>query len=305
MAEAKGIRNLLELFSLNKGHRFLFAPGGKEAIEKVFISTYLDRVRSLGRNQILTWGIEAPCFKQLDKWGCVLKTLPVDAHGHITKAALEEAIRPRTALVSLAWADPLTGVIQPIQDLAEVCQKKEVRLHIDASQVLGRLWLNLEELPFDFLTFDGEALRALPATGGIFVKKEIDMEPFTENPEGEEFLEETVRDLLSYQEYFLTEVARLKERMEKRILSEIPGSAILYEKEQRLPHVFAAHFPYVHAQSLQFFLSKYPFKVCRTESVFDLSFTLPLDLREKDADHMVDLIVSSASKLRSLGAGLQ
>ena len=71
------------------------------------------------------------------------------------KEILEEALRPRTSLVSLSWANGLTGVIHPVADLAEACQAKGVCLHVDASYAIGKHYFRFEDLNIDYLTFDG------------------------------------------------------------------------------------------------------------------------------------------------------
>ena len=104
---------LLQELGAGKEDQFFFCYSGAEAINGVFFSHYLEEVRESGKNHILTTNIEdAPTLlslKRLEKFHCVEKILPVNGQGQITRSALEEAIKPRTSLLSLAWANSLTG----------------------------------------------------------------------------------------------------------------------------------------------------------------------------------------------------
>ena len=155
---------------------FHFSSSGAEAINSAFCSHYFDTLRSSGQNHILTSQLEnAPIFfsiQRLEELGCTAKLLYPNEQGQITKQMLLAAIKPRTGLLSISWAQGLTGVIHPLADLAEVCREKDVALHVDATYALGKIYFCLKDLPIDFLTFDGQLLHAPHGTGGIICKKE-------------------------------------------------------------------------------------------------------------------------------------
>ena len=70
--------------------------------------------------------------------------LPVDRLGRIDPDQLGRAIRPDTILVSIMTANNETGVLQPMGELAGVCQKRGVLLHSDMVQSFGKVETNLE-----------------------------------------------------------------------------------------------------------------------------------------------------------------
>ncbi|MFV3255113.1 hypothetical protein ACNI5P_28950, partial [Klebsiella pneumoniae] len=78
-------------------------------------SVYFDVTRATGKNHFVTASIdEAPSILatgRLEQLGCVGKMAAVTANGYVTAQAIADAITPRTALVSLSWANGLTGVI--------------------------------------------------------------------------------------------------------------------------------------------------------------------------------------------------
>jgi len=92
-----------------------------------------------GGEHVVTSSVEhsavlRPC-QDLAKRGCGVTFLSVDRHGNLDLAELEAAIRPGTALVSIMWANNETGVVFPIEKIAEICREKGVLLHTDAVQV--------------------------------------------------------------------------------------------------------------------------------------------------------------------------
>ena len=58
--------------------------------------------------------------------------------GEIDLAELEDAIRPDTAIVSVMWANNETGVVYPIDEIAEIARRKRVLFHTDAVQAVGK-----------------------------------------------------------------------------------------------------------------------------------------------------------------------
>ncbi|SEQ76235.1 cysteine desulfurase [Solimonas aquatica] len=84
-----------------------------------------------------------------------LQLLPVDAQGRVSLDAAQALIRPGVQLVSVMAANNETGVLQPIAEIAALCRAAGALLHVDATQIVGRL-------PFDF-TGSGADLASLSA----------------------------------------------------------------------------------------------------------------------------------------------
>ena len=79
----------------------------------------------------------------LAKRGTEITWLGVDAHGQVDLRELEAAIRPDTALVSVMWANNETGVLFPIEEIAEIVRSKGALFHTDAVQAIGKIPLRL------------------------------------------------------------------------------------------------------------------------------------------------------------------
>ncbi|HOZ25704.1 MAG TPA: aminotransferase class V-fold PLP-dependent enzyme, partial [Thermomonas sp.] len=61
-----------------------------------------------------------------------MSVVPVDAHGTVSAAAVEQALRPDTALVSLMHANNEVGTLQPVADVAAITRPRGILLHTDA-----------------------------------------------------------------------------------------------------------------------------------------------------------------------------
>ncbi len=90
--------------------------------------------------------------------GVCIDRVAVDRHGRIDEAAFAEALATPAALVSLTGAITATGVLQPFARLALLARERAVPVHIDATPIVGRLWLNLSTMRIEFLSLAGSAI---------------------------------------------------------------------------------------------------------------------------------------------------
>ena len=92
---------------------------------------------------------------------------------------LKASIRENTRLVVVTHASNVTGALNPIVDIAEICREKRVPLLVDASQSAGVIDIDVEETGIDLLAFPGHKGLLGPAgTGGLYVAPEITLDPF-------------------------------------------------------------------------------------------------------------------------------
>src|SRR5437667_4199113 len=91
-----------------------------------------------------------PC-QDLIKRGCDVTFLSVDQDGRVDLGELEAAIRPETALVSMMWANNETGVLFPVEKIAELCRDKGVPFHTDAVQAVGKIPIGVWDTVYNFL----------------------------------------------------------------------------------------------------------------------------------------------------------
>lgn len=321
----KSLVRLYENFGAKEEDTFIFSPTINNSVEKILLTTYAEIVRQTGRNQFLTTVVEeTPILKgmkRFEEMGVISRKLSVNAQGQLTKQSLEEALNPRVALVSLSWACGLTGVIQPIADLIEVCRKNDILVHVDASYVIGKLFFRFQDLDVDFLSFHGDPLHMLPGAGGFFVKKQLaalfESHLNYSHAPGIITLSDALDQVHTHFDHLATETARLKELFEKRILEEIPDAVIFFQDAERLPTCTAIAFPGVASDALLFALYRkgvYATKGGdRFQPLFDvlvasgippliarsaLSFSFSLETSEEEIETAIQMLVELVKKMR-------
>jgi len=115
--------------------------------------------------------------QELARRGYEVTVIDVDKSGRLSLRALADAIRPDTAFVSVMWANNETGVIFPIEEIAEIAHDKGVPLHTDAVQVAGKIPINLREVSLQFLSISGHKLHAPKGVGALYVNRRSRFHP--------------------------------------------------------------------------------------------------------------------------------
>ena len=319
----------------NKKDTFVFTSCGAEAISQVFHGVYFETVYESGKNHFLTSPIEdASIFMMIERFesvGCSKKLVTLSEKGHIILESLEESISPRTVMLSLSYASGLTGVIQPIADIAELCQEKGILLHVDVSDILGKIYFCFEDMPIDFLTFDGDRIHAPKGTGGLFIRSPRTLSPLiadgteqngnrggTLNVPGIIGLGFACDEFQDHFDHMAIEIARLRNKLENGLLNGIPNAKVFFHTSERLPSTTVIGFPGVPAELLAFHLAENNIfasfgggRTQKLESILQasgvdpleakcaLSFSLSRDTTEEEIDYSIGVIVDIVNKCTS------
>lgn len=217
-----------------------------EAISTVLFGHFIDQLAESGRNHILTSNVEdAPTLlslQRLEPLGCFAKKVSVNNRGFITAEDVKKYITARTGLVSLSWANALTGVVQPIASIAKVCQEAQVPLHVDASHVAGKMQIRMDEMGIDYLTWEGMLFSKeplLPMVSG----RPIDPSWIVERGK-------RAQELMDNLDHLAIESARIRDTFERKLTC---GQA-LFQDSERLPGISCISFSKMTSELLAFHL---------------------------------------------------
>ena len=135
--------------------------------------------------KVITTAVEHPAILQpvrrLKALGHETVELPVDGVGQIDLdrlAAEIDAAKGRPVLVSIMYANNETGVLFPMEKIAEIVKSRGAILHTDAVQVAGKIPVDVKKVPVDMLSMSGHKFHAPKGVGIFYVKKGTKLKPF-------------------------------------------------------------------------------------------------------------------------------
>ena len=157
--------------------RLIFTSGATEANNLAL----LGHARAHGCGHLISVSTEHHAvldpLAQLQREGFQVSLLQPQPNGLITPAQLTEAITPETRLVSVMAANNEIGVLQPLQELAAVCQARGIALHSDAAQAFGHIPLEPDNLGLDLVSLSAHKLYGPKGIGALVIREGINLQP--------------------------------------------------------------------------------------------------------------------------------
>lgn len=151
----------------------IFTSGGTESNNLALLGVALSQKKKDGR--IITCAIEHPSVlnpcNQLEQLGFKIDRLPVNPQGRVDLDRLKETIQDSTVLISLQHANSEVGTLQDIETIGEMAREKSIKFHTDAVQSVGKIPVDVKELPVDFLSISSHKLNGPKGVGALFMKR--------------------------------------------------------------------------------------------------------------------------------------
>jgi cysteine desulfurase len=252
----------------------VFTSGGTESNNAVINSAL--QFEPHGK-RVVTSAVEhsavlRPC-QDLTKRGCHVAFVGVDRHGNVDLGELEAAIRPETTLVSMMWANNETGVLFPVEKIAEICLEKGVLFHTDAVQATGKIPIRLRDTAINFLSLSAHKFHGPKGVGALYVKRRTRFHPLiagggqengrrggTENVASIAGLGKAAEQAAEYLSQQKAHVRSMRDRFEEAILQAVSGASVNGAGAARVPNTSSFSFEGIESPAALLLLDRH--RVC-------------------------------------------
>ena len=259
---------IARLIHASSAREIVFTSGATES-DNLAIKGVAESYRDKG-NHIITCVTEhkavLDCCKSLEKQGCQMTYLPVDRNGLVNMNRLREAITEKTILISIMAANNEIGTVEPIKEIGQFAHEKGILFHTDATQAVGKILLNVEEMGIDLLSLTAHKIYGPKGIGALYVraaKPRIKLRPMIDGGGHERGMRSGTLNVPGIvglgkaceiaQKEMAAEAERLtslRERLKCKILEQLDEVYINGHPTQRLAGNMNMSFAYVEGESL-------------------------------------------------------
>jgi cysteine desulfurase len=326
-------------------HEIIFTNGGTESINLAIFGVARAYKKFFKKPRIITSQIEHPAVlesvKKLEKEGFDIKYISTNKFGEINLIELKKYLNPQTILVSIMYANNEIGTIQPIEKISAVIksfrQKKYLPFfHTDACQTANYLNLDVKQLGVDFMTLNGGKIYAPKASGILYKKGGLSIDPIIFGGGQEKNLRSGTENLTSWiglakaldltqkeKTAEIKKVKQLRDYLQKNILkiskvilnghpqkrlpnnlniiiSDIEGEALILELDKA--GIAASTGSACHSRSLEPSHVLKSLGLSREKIHGSLRLTLGKYTTKKEIDYVIKILPKIIQKLRNLSA---
>lgn len=244
-----------------KPTELIFTSGGTES-DNYAIFGAAEAAREKGRHLITTrfeHHAVLHAFEELEKQGYDVTYLDVPDTGVVSLAALQEAVREDTTLVSIMFGNNEVGTIQPIAAFGQFLRERGILFHTDAVQVFGKRAIDVEALQVDLLSASGHKINGPKGIGLLYVRTGVKLAPQTfggeqerkrragtENVPGIVGLAKALELMIAERDQQQDHIKQLR----SVLLTRLDESGVTYEVNgvEGLPNVLNLYFPRIEIE---------------------------------------------------------
>ncbi|EAK0952550.1 cysteine desulfurase, NifS family [Campylobacter lari] len=243
-----------------------------ESINWVLKGVYFDKILNSDRNEVIISSVEHPAVAAsamfLKSLGVKVIELGVDHEGVSSVKDLKEVISDKTALVSIMWANNETGMIFPIEEMAQITHEYGALFHTDATQAVGKIKVNFAKAGIDFASFSAHKFHGPKGVGGLYIKKDIELTPLLHG--GEHMggrrsgtlnvpyiiaMAEALRIANTMLDFENSHIRKLRDKLEDLILA-MPDTSVVGDRSRRVPNTILASIKGVEGEAMLWDLNK-------------------------------------------------
>ncbi|NUF49100.1 IscS subfamily cysteine desulfurase [Gilliamella sp. ESL0250] len=272
--------------------------------------------------------------RQLEREGYEVTYLAPESNGILDLDKLAAAMRSDTTVVSIMHVNNETGVIQDIEKIGEMCRERGIVFHVDATQSVGKLPIDVTNLKVDLMSFSGHKIYGPKGIGGLYVRRKprVRIEAQIHGGGHERGMRSgtlPVHQIVGMGEAYriakeemATEMPRLL-ALKNRLWNGLKDIEEVYlngSLEHSVPNILNVSFAYIEGESLMMALkdlavssgsactsaSLEPSYVLRALGLNDelahssIRFSIGRFTKEEEIDYVIKLIKESIGKLRDL-----
>lgn len=270
-AISKARCQVMDFLGANDPDEIVFTSCGTESANMAIRgSLLLDKKK----RHIVTTKVEHACvlntYKWLEKRGYEVTYLGVNSEGLLDMEELKASIRPDTAIISVMWANNETGVVFPVEKIAETVKSinPETIVFVDGVQAAGKIRINLKETKIDMLGISGHKIHAPKGVGALYIKRGTLINPIiigghqergrragTENTAGIVALGKAAEMAMENFDEKIQKITYLRDKLEKGILEKCFNSRVNGSRDHRMVNTTNISFEYVEGEIILLHLS--------------------------------------------------
>ncbi|HVK66710.1 MAG TPA: IscS subfamily cysteine desulfurase [Polyangium sp.] len=329
---------LAKLVGASNPKEIVFTSGATES-NNLAIKGVAELYKEKG-NHIVTTVIEHKAVldtcKRLEKQGYDVTYLPVGKDGRVDPDDVAKAITDKTILVSVMLANNEVGTVQPIAEIGKITRSRGVLLHSDAVQGVGKVPFDVEAMHVDLASITAHKMYGPKGVGGLYVRRskprvrlvaqmdggghEYGMRSGTLNVPGIVGFARAAEIMLEEGRAESERILALRERLRRRITSELDEVIVNGSLEHRLPGNLNLSFAFVEGEAMIMAIkdvavssgsactsaSLEPSYVLHAMGIGDdlahssIRFGLGRFTTEEEVDYVADLVIRKVNKLREM-----
>jgi len=226
-----------------------------------------------GRSRVITSTVEHPAIRTLCHGlkadGFDVLEIAVDGSGLLHTQQLDACPLDGDTLLTFMWANNETGVLFPVEKLAEMAHAKGAVFHTDAVQAVGKIPINMKKNSIDMLSLSGHKLHAPKGVAALYVRAGTKLSPFlvgghqergmragTENVASIVGLGKACELAQKHMEEENTRVKKLRDKLEAGLLSTCKAAHLNGDQALRLPNTTNISFEFIEGEGILLLLDE-------------------------------------------------